>query len=1567
MYYLQIQYYVGRRGDYCLTVEAIDEAANNDACDATDISLGQPCTGMAYTTFGTDRQAGEPTSCDSGPYTAWAKFTAPASGAVRITYVANDHSNIGLFSVGNCNDFGSFNQVTCNSGSNFSYDRVGLTPGQVYYLQIQYYVGRRGDYCLSIETIPPLTSDNACDATDIPLGQACQTLTTFGATRQTAEPAGCLTENATVWTKFTAPATSAVRFTVSKNNAAYFRSQLFAVGACGNFGTFASLACWEYSGNLIVFEYSGLTAGQVYYLQSAYSGNNVGNFCLKIEEIALPPANDAACNASLLTVGAACAGFTFSNFGATWQTGEPSGCANNSKTVWFKFVAPATGAVRVNFSKNSNSALRAGLFSVGDCASFPTYSLKACWAGGAATWYLDVLLNAGETYYIQVSFDGGQSHNFCLNVDEIPRAPNDDVCSATLLTLNQPCSGNPYTNVGSSRQSSEPSNCSGDEYTVWFKFTAPASGAVRVTADRGTSNQTIRVAMYGAANCSAFGGFALLRCVVGSQFYFDQVNLTAGAVYYFQVAFSSNATANFCLNVGEIPRAPNDDVCSATLLTLNQPCSGNPYTNVGSSRQTSEPNNCIGDDYTVWFKFTAPPSGAVRINGNKGTGPQDLRLSLYKATTCSTFSGFVYQGCAVGNQFDFHKTRLVPGAQYFIQASYNNNNTGNFCVSIDSLAIPTNDIACNAITLTPGVPCTGYPYTNIGTTRQSNEPTSCMLDSTVWFKFTAPASGKVRVNCDRGTGTQMLRVALYKGGNCNSFTNFTQEACQVGNQFYFEKDGLVAGSTYYLQVGYHNYTFGNFCIDVVPYLNYYKDNDDDGYGTGAATLALLSPNGYLSYASQNGDCNDANAAINPGATEICNNLDDDCDNLLDTNDPNYVDTIPPSITCPASQSGNTDAGTCTSSSIALGTAMATDNCQVGSVTHDAPSAFSAGTTTVTWTATDLKNNTATCVQTVVVQDVELPVLACPANATVNTDAGACTKTMAVAASASDNCGIADNINDAPAAFPVGTTTVLFTATDTHGNTATCVQTVTVSDAELPTITCPANIAQANDAGSCSASIAVAPATASDNCGIASNINDAPATFPIGNTTVTHTATDVHGNAATCTQTVTVNDTELPVITCPADLTVTAPAGICVADPNLGAATATDNCSGVSATNNAPPAFPIGIATVSWVATDASGGSASCAQSVTVLAPGTPETCNGLDDDCNGITDEPLSVVLVGQTNVPCGNGATGAADITPTCGLPPYTFLWSNGTTSEDLSGVWPGTYTVTVSDSQGLSQTLSVTILQSSGGIALTYSLVRPTCFGGTNGSVQANPTAPVNGYTYLWSTGATTRKITGVPAGSYTVTVTKTATGCTVIGTATLGNPAQIAITLKTISNPCFGNALGNITATATGGTGSKAFAWSTGASGPRILNLSAGAYTVTATDSKGCTNSASATLVDPPVLGLTHTIAPIAGGKFKVTLSATGGTPAYKYCRLVGSTCAFGSAAVFTNLLPNTTYVFRARDAKQCIAEITVTTPTSFGQASVRASADPVTVVRATPNPFANQLQLTVEQATTQDLYL
>ena len=335
------------------------------------------------------------------------------------------------------------------------------------------------------------------------------------------------------------------------------------------------------------------------------------------------------------------------------------------------------------------------------------------------------------------------------------------------------------------------------------------------------------------------------------------------------------------------------------------------------------------------------------------------------------------------------------------------------------------------------------------------------------------------------------------------------------------------------------------------------------------------------------------------------------------------DSTPPTLVVPPDVSVTTSSCSATLDD-ELGTAEASDpagTCN-GSVTITrtgvpANFVFPTGTTTILYTATDAAGNTATGLQLVTVTESPAvpPTITAPADVSANTGPGATSCGTVVSdatlgmAIANDNCpGVTVTRTGVPAGnvFPVGNTIVTYKATDASGNIATDTQTVTVVDNTVPTVSCPANIVVSNDPGLCSAVVTFS-VTAADNCPgvtVATDIASG-STFAKGVTTVHATATDAAGNIATCSFTVTVNDTENPVISCPSSITLepTCPTG---AIATYTAPVGTDNCPGATTARTAGGAsgtvFPIGTTTVTHTVTDASGNTASCSFTVTVLTP-----------------------------------------------------------------------------------------------------------------------------------------------------------------------------------------------------------------------------------------------------------------------------------------------------------------------------------------------------------------------------
>ncbi len=270
--------------------------------------------------------------------------------------------------------------------------------------------------------------------------------------------------------------------------------------------------------------------------------------------------------------------------------------------------------------------------------------------------------------------------------------------------------------------------------------------------------------------------------------------------------------------------------------------------------------------------------------------------------------------------------------------------------------------------------------------------------------------------------------------------------------------------------------------------------------------------------------------------------------------------------------------------------------------------------TVTLTVTDINGDSDDCQATVTVLDQTAPSITCPGNIAKNTDADQCSAVTTYAVTASDNCsytltrtaGLASG-----AQFPKGLTTVEWKVTDTGGSMTTCAFTVTVTDAQMPSITCPANIVRYTDPGSLAqlarslSPTPPSPTTAANDCGVQS-VTQLPiagtTVSGAGNMTVTLTVTDLNGNDTECTFTVTKVDNTVPTIICPATQTLVLGANCTATLPNYTSlATTADNC-GVQSVTQLPIAGTTvsgaGNMTVTLTVTDLNGNDTECTFTVT---------------------------------------------------------------------------------------------------------------------------------------------------------------------------------------------------------------------------------------------------------------------------------------------------------------------------------------------------------------------------------
>lgn len=222
--------------------------------------------------------------------------------------------------------------------------------------------------------------------------------------------------------------------------------------------------------------------------------------------------------------------------------------------------------------------------------------------------------------------------------------------------------------------------------------------------------------------------------------------------------------------------------------------------------------------------------------------------------------------------------------------------------------------------------------------------------------------------------------------------------------------------------------------------------------------------------------------------------------------------------------------------------------------------------------------------------------------------------------------------------------------------------------------------------------------------------------------------------------------------------------------------------------------------------------------------------------------QTIDILSIVPQNVSCFGGNTGSVTVLPQGGTQPIVFLWNdpNNQTQPTAQNLLAGQYTVTVTDANGCTASASAQVSEPPQ-LLVSTSVTSASCLNAGDGTATANPSGGVAPYTFSWGATGTTQTISNLAAGTFFVTVTD-ANQCTVSASATINQPATIVSVSATQTRfACFGESDGQASVSASGGNGAPfVFSWSNGQSGGGASGLATGLYTVTATDSRGCSGT-------------------------------------------------------------------------------------------------------------------------------
>ncbi len=339
------------------------------------------------------------------------------------------------------------------------------------------------------------------------------------------------------------------------------------------------------------------------------------------------PANDDPCNATALTVGTSCSAIAATTLAATATSGIPApGCANfGGNDVWFSFVVPATGEIRLETTAGTLNNTGMALYSATACNG--TFTLIECDADDGPGNMSEIVrtgLTPGQTYYVRMWGENNAHGTFNLCAWAPPAY--DEPCGATPLTLGSSCSFTTYSNAAATATSGIPDpGCGGySGADMWFSFVAPARGLVTFNTSAG-SLTNIGMAVYRASACN--GTFYLVNCDNTSGpgnmpfLSLTPLELTPGDTYYLRVWNNGGGTGTFNLCAFAPPAG---GTCTYALHMYDsqgngwggsyvtvQVGAGAPvnYTIANADRETAYINATTGQ--TIQLSYTA-------IGGNQG-------------------------------------------------------------------------------------------------------------------------------------------------------------------------------------------------------------------------------------------------------------------------------------------------------------------------------------------------------------------------------------------------------------------------------------------------------------------------------------------------------------------------------------------------------------------------------------------------------------------------------------------------------------------------------------------------------------------------------------------------------------------------------------------------------------------------------------------------------------------------------------------------------------------------------------------------------------------------------------
>lgn len=1372
---------------------------------------------------------------------------------------------------------------------------------------------------------PPLSNDNPCNAIPLTVGTTCSytSATTAGATPTTGVPVpGCASYSGSdVWFTAVVPASGSLTLDGQAGVVTDGGMAVYSATACN--GTFTLIECDDDDGTGLMpnLNLTSLTPGSTIYIRFwEFGGDNNGSFGICAYDnnppppppstVCLSPMPDncaSACNLGALPAPSPCTAvqtsspgqvvtFSMTNVGATAANPYSSilGCANPAGDVWYRFQATGTELV---FSLNSTTDIlntpNVSLYNGNNCnALLPLQCFVGAGGNLPATTYSP--LTPGDFYYLQISgADPTDVGNFNLLIR------NNYICNTCLLASDLQVTPPPVNGTYNAGQtvnfcytvSNYNQTAANWLHGVDLNFGPGWDLATLVPVSSPSSCATTTGATWGFYN-SVTGGFS--GTVYGPGFFYET---SSGGP-----ALDGNPGNNF----------GDQGVGLTCPLTFCWRISTDPLAACIDGSSLNVAINTLGDyESGSWSSVGCQNDPIVNFNAALSCCPQALIAST--PSTCGAATGTATAtGQGLNPPFDYtwsdasgtilstvsnvngpNTISNLAAGQYFVTVVDNNNCTSNQTATVTSSGGATLNVSntgpyCQSSTISLTATAAGalsYSWSGpngFNSTIQNPNIANSTIAMSGLYYVTATFSGGCTATGSTNVVVNTLPVAAITSGNVSICNGLSTTLTASGGSSYLWSNVATTSAITVSPTASSNYsvtvTDANSCsatasatvtVNQLPVaaITPFTVSICNGAST------TLSASGGSSYVWSNA-ATTSNISVTPSTTSNYSVTATDVNNCTATASATVaVNPLPvAAINPPTVSICNGSNATLTASG---GSSYLWSNSATAAIISVTPSTTSSYFVTVT----DVNSCSATASATVTVNP--LPVAAITP-ATVSICNGASTTLTATGGSSYvwSNAGNSASIT----VSPISTTVYSVTATDINTCTATASRTVTVNPLPVAVIN-PATISICTGAST----------TLTGSGGVtylwSNAANTAAITVsPLATTTYLLTVSDANACTATASSVVTVNSLPLAAIN---------PSAVSI-------------CSGTSTTLIAS-----GGITYAW-------SNASNTSAITV-SPSTNTVYSVTVTDFNSCTATrsstvniiPSMVVAATTTNIICNGGNNGNINLSVSSGQPPYSFIWSNSATTQNVSNLIPGLYTVTITDNAGCSASASSTITQPTL-LSVSESHVNVACNTQPTGAIDIATSGGILPYTYTWNDAVATEDRSLVSAGTYTVTVTDD-NNCSSSVSVTISEPTPLVVSETHVDVPCSGGNTGSIDLTVSGASLPYQFNWNDGFTTEDRFNLTLGNYGVTITDNNSCSSSLMIAIVSNSGLGIVETHQAVAcngDSTGNVDVSVSGGLPPYNY------TWNDGITTEDRINISSGSYSVSATDGNGCVISVNIT---------------------------------------------